>query len=306
VSVAYNAGEHGYYPRTPIAERAALTWPGGARTAFAIVVSVEHYEMQPPANAFMPPNVPGGFGRGPYPDYRVYSARAYGNRVGIYRVFEALERSGLRATVALDALSAQLHPRLIEHIRRRDYEIIGHGLSVNRVISALMSEQEEQDYIRASLDAIERACGIRPAGWHGPEYGESSRTPALLAQFGVSYVLDWPNDEQPITMATPYGQLISIPMLIDFDDVYAQVHRRLTVERWAQCVEDGIDQLIAEASGRLLVLNLHPWLIGHPFRSTYLAELLDRIAHKSGLWRTTTSEIAAWCRSQIARPGGRS
>ena len=304
MSIAYGAGGHGYYARTPITGRAAFAWPAGAHAAFAILVSAEYYEMQPLASAFMPPNLPGGFGRGPYPDYRVYSARAYGNRVGIYRVFEALERSGLRATVALDALSAKLNPRMVGHILRRGDEIAGHGQSVNRVISALMSEQEERDHIRASLDAVEHACGVRPAGWHGPEYGESSRTPALLAELGVSYVLDWPNDEQPVVMTTPHGSLLSIPMLIDFDDVYAQVHRRLTVERWAQCVEDGIDQLIADASGRLLVLNLHPWLIGHPFRSTYLVELLDRIAHKSGLWRTTTGEIAAWYRSQLAGTGG--
>lgn len=300
MSAAYDEGGHVYYPREPIAQRVPLVWPSSARAAFAIVVSAEYYEMQPPAGAFMPPNVPGGFGRGPYPDYRVYSTRAYGNRVGIFRVFEAIERAGLRATVALDALSAELNPPLVGHILQRGYEIAGHGQSANRVISALMSESEERDYIRRSLDTVERASGVRPAGWHGPEYGESARTPTLLAELGVRYVLDWPNDEQPFAMTTPYGPLVSVPMLIDLDDVHAQVHRRLTVERWSQCVEDGIDQVLVEASGRLLVLNLHPWLIGHPFRSTYLAELLQRIALKSGLWRATTGEIAAWYRSALS------
>ena len=64
--------------RTPhdtssIALRRPLHWPGGARLAFAVVVSAEYYEMQPnPAN-FIPANVPGGFGRAPYPDFRAFT-----------------------------------------------------------------------------------------------------------------------------------------------------------------------------------------------------------------------------------------
>ena len=57
--------EHSYYERVPIIRRPALRWPGNARLAFAIVISAEYYELQPPKDAFIPPNVPGGFGRGP-------------------------------------------------------------------------------------------------------------------------------------------------------------------------------------------------------------------------------------------------
>ena len=294
MSTRYGSGAHGYYERA--AHRAPLTLPGGARAAFAVVISAEYYEMQPPSNAFMPPNVPGGFGRGPYPDFRVYSARAYGNRVGIFRVFDVLAAAGIRGTVALDALSAKLNFQLAKHISRRGHEVAAHGQSVNRVISSRMLESEERDYIRASLDAVEEACGVRPTGWHGPEHGELVRTPALLAELGVNYVLDWPNDEQPFVMTTPRGPLISIPMLIDLDDVHAIVHRRLPVERWAQCVEDAVDRLLSEGAGHMLVVNLHPWLIGHPFRATYLAELMDRIARKPKLWHATAGEIAVWYR----------
>jgi len=197
-------------------------------------------------------------------------------------------------------LSARLNADLVKHIQRGGHEVAGHGQSVNRVISALMSEAEERDYIGSALDTLARACGMRPAGWHGPEYGESVRTPTLLAELGVSYVLDWPNDEQPLVMTTPRGSIMSIPMLIDLDDVHALVHRRLTAARWAQSVEDAIDELLAGTAGRLLVLNLHPWLIGHPFRATYLSELLQRVARKQGLWCATAGEIAAWSRTQLA------
>ena len=80
-----------------------MRWPGGARLAFAVVVSAEYYEMQPAPASFIPANVPGGFGRAPYPDFRAFTQRDYGNRVGIFRVIEALDVSAMPATAAIDA-----------------------------------------------------------------------------------------------------------------------------------------------------------------------------------------------------------
>lgn len=48
------------------------------------------------------------------------------------------------------------------------------------------------------LDTIALATGAqRPSSWLGPEYGESSRIPNLLAQAGIPYGCGWVNDEQP-------------------------------------------------------------------------------------------------------------
>jgi peptidoglycan/xylan/chitin deacetylase (PgdA/CDA1 family) len=295
-----NGTGHGFYQRVPIPRRAPLNWPNGAAAAFAVLVSAEYYEMQPPENAFIPPNVPGGFGRGPYPDFRVYTARAYGNRVGIFRLYEALERHRLPATVAVDMLTARLCPAVIREAKRRGFEIAGHGQAVTRVISANMTEAEERAYIKRSLDAVEAASGTRPKGWHGAEYGESSRTPALLAELGVQYVMDWPNDEQPYTMTTSAGPIVSVPVAIDCDDVFSHFHRRITMRRWVQCVVEALDRLIADGrnSGRLLVLNVHPWLMGHPYRASYFEELLQAVTARKDVWATTTGAIAAWWKDQ--------
>jgi peptidoglycan/xylan/chitin deacetylase (PgdA/CDA1 family) len=293
---------HNFFDRVRLPRRAAPAWPNDASVAFAVLVSAEYYEMQPPEDAFTPPNVPGGFGRGPYPDFRAYTARAYGNRVGIFRLFEVLDRHGLAATVAIDALTARYCPAVVEQTVRRGWEIAGHGQSVTRVISSNMAETEERDYIKASLDAIEAASGVRPVGWHGPEYGESARTPTLLAGLGVQYLLDWPNDEQPYAMTTPAGMITSIPVAIDCDDIFAHVHRRITMGRWAACVVEALDRLAegGRGSGRVLVLNLHPWLIGHPYRMTYLEDVLQYVAGRQDIWTATTGAIAAWWKDQSA------
>jgi allantoinase len=297
---------HSYYPREPIVRRSPVAWPGGARTACAVVVCAEYYEMQPPADAFIPPNVPGGFGRGPYPDFRNYSVRAYGNRVGIYRILDALDHHGIKASVALDALTAKLCPQLLPYIARRGLEIIAHGQSVTRVISSRMSEAHERDYIRETLETIAAATGTRPAGWHGPEYGESSRTPTLLAEQGIRYLLDWPNDEQPVTMTTPHGPILSVPMLIDLDDVYSQSQRKLTPARWRACVEEAMRQMLADGAdgnARVMVVNLHPWLSGHPFRIGHVEALFEAFARQDNIWLATTGEIAAcWAAQHQVKP----
>jgi allantoinase len=291
-----------YHGDSMIVRRPPLAWPGGHRVAFSVVVCAEYYELQPPADAFVPPNVPGGFGRAPYPDVRAFSQREYGNRVGIFRVMEALDKHQIRATAAADAVIATRYPYLIEQFQKRNWEIAGHGYSLTRVISNRMSEEQERDHIGASLDAVEKACGTRPKGWHGPEYGESERTPALLAQFGVKYVLDWPNDEQPYLMNTPSGSIVSIPMALELDDVITHYHRRIGLARWRQAVAEALDQLLADgdAGGRQLVLALHPWLIGHPHRIGYFEDVLADAASRKDLWITTTGEIADFYLNQPA------
>ena len=294
---------HDWFDSTPIVARKRVEWPNGARLAFGIVVSIEQYEMVQAPGAFMPVTLPGGMGRGPYPDFRSYSLREYGNRIGVFRVMEALDRHGLRATAAIDASVATQKPVILNECLRRNWEIAAHGNAVTQVITAKLDEVAERNQIAAALSAIERACGKRPAGWHGPEYGESARTPGVLAELGVRYVLDWPNDENPYAMKTPAGPLVSLPMLVDFDDVFAHWYRKLSMARWQRSIADALDWMIAdgEKRPRMLVLNLHPWLIGAPWRISYLEAVLADLKRREGVWCATAGEIAeAWSKQQGA------
>ena len=295
------ATEHDFHPRTPIVARPKFAWPDGARLALAFLVSLEHYELQPPKGSFQPVNLPGGMGRAPYPDFRAHSQRAYGNRIGVFRIMRALADRGLRGTAAIDVWTAQTCPALVEELKRQRWEIAGHGHAVTQVISSKMTEKDERTYIRSALRALEGVFGCKPAGWHSPEYGESERTPALLAEQGVKYVMDWPNDEQPYRMQTAAGSLLSVPVAVDLDDVFSYWHRRIALPRWQRAVTEAIEQLLEDGkeSGRVLVLNLHPWMIGQPWRIGYLEALLEQVAARKGLWTTTVGEIAAWADRQL-------
>lgn len=173
--------DHGHYSWSPMVSRARLTWPHGARIAVAFVISLGHFEESPPSGAFDPPTHRSPLRIMPPPDYPTVTHREYGHRVGIYRLFELLDAHAIRATAAVDALTAQRYPQVIAECRRRGWEVIAHGVSQRRAITAEMSEADERAYIRAALDAVASVAKVMPSGWLSPEQSESTRTPDLLA-----------------------------------------------------------------------------------------------------------------------------
>ena len=291
--------DHEHYDWSPLSTRGALRWPDGARVAVCVIVSLDHMEWEPPPGSFQAGNLAGGTAIRPFPDYTRMSHREYGHRVGIFRVLDALEKAGIPATVAMDALSAENYPYLVRHCLDRGCEIIAHGQSVSRMITNNMTEQEEQAYIQESVRAITRATGTHPQGWLGPEYGESERTPQLLAQEGITYLCDWANDEQPYPIKSPSGEIFALPILWELDDVGAISLRKVPVQRYGQMLNESFDQLYQDGSdnGRVLVLHLHPWLIGQPFRIRYLEEALDHMMRRQGVWGASGKEIVDWRRN---------
>ncbi len=292
--------DHDHYDWSPLnATRAKLEWPKKARVALCVIVVLEHAEWKTPPASFQVANLAGGYGWGPFPDVTAWSHREYGNRVGVFRVLDVLEMHGITPTVAIDAITAEHYPFLVRHCVSRGCEIIAHGISVNRMITSRMSEEEERGYIRTSIEAVTRATGKAPAGWLGPESGESARTPQLLAESGIRYVCDWANDEQPYRMNVPAGELHALPVSFPLDDINALSERRIDIDQYEQMIVETFEPLHREGAdnGRLLALSLHPFLIGQPFRIGSLDAALGHIVKHDRVWAATGSEIIEWSRN---------
>jgi allantoinase len=297
--------DHPHYDWSPISRRGVLRWPEQARVAVCVLVSLEHLEWQPPEGSVTARQLAGGLGHLPRPDYAKLTHREYGHRVGIFRVLDVLEKHGIPPTVAMDALTAEHYPYLVRHCQERGCELIGHGLAVSRMISSRMSEDQEREYIRTSLDTLARATGSAPIGWFGPEYGESERTPQLLAQAGIRYVCDWTNDEQPYALHTSEGALTALPIMLELDDVHALSERRIGIDRYERMLVEDFDGLYRDGAdnGRLLVLHLHPWLIGQPFRIGFLDAALGAIMRRRGVWAAPGRTIVEWFREHVPQEG---
>ena len=89
--------------------------------------------------------------------------------------------------------------------------------------------------------------------------------------------------------------------MLELDDVHALWERRVRTPRYGQLLQAGFERLYADGSqnGRLLVIHLHPWLMGQPFRIRYLDEALQVIMRRQGVWAVhrcpkRTEVLAAW------------
>ena len=68
-----------------------------------------------------------------------------------------------------------------------------------------------------------------------------------------------------------------MPLMLELDDINALWDRKLPVDRYARLLEESFDGLYegSRESGLLMAFNLHPWLIGQPFRIRYLDQAWD-------------------------------
>src|SRR5205807_2561306 len=180
-----------FYPWSPIVTRPVLKWPDNARVALAVIVNLEHWDWEVPQGtplAVSPMGGPEGLWTGnqpSFPDIGGYGNHEYGNRVGIFRVLAVLDQYGITPTLALDKAVADNYPTLIKEGQKRDAEFIAHGLSRRRLIHIGMSEEEERQYIRASIEAVATATGKRPVGWSGRDFQDRQNTPNLLRAEGI-------------------------------------------------------------------------------------------------------------------------
>jgi peptidoglycan/xylan/chitin deacetylase (PgdA/CDA1 family) len=159
--------DHEHYDWSPLnARRAPLRWPENARVALCVIVTLEHLEWSRPPGSFQLPTLAGGYGPGPFPDVTGWSHREYGHRVGIFRVLDVLARHGVTPTIAMDVLTAEHYPFLVRHCLGRGAEIMAHGISVSRMITSRMSDEEEREYIQAGAipDPCHRHSPRRLAG----------------------------------------------------------------------------------------------------------------------------------------------
>ena len=278
--------KHDRFPYSPIIDRKPLKWPNGARVAVWVIPNIEHFLFDRPSTSITA--VTTQF----VPDVLNYSWRDYGVRVGIWRLMEVMEKHGIKGTVALNADVCANYPRIIEEGKKLGWEWMGHGTNNSTIINK-QSEEEERKLIAGIADTITKATGQKPRGWLGPALTESHHTLDILAENGFEYVGDWVNDEQPYPMKVKKGSMHSLPYSIEMNDIPAFLDLGRSAEDFSKMICDQFDVLYQDGakSARVMAICLHPFLIGHPFRSKHFDKALGYIKGHKDVWFAKGGEI---------------
>ncbi|RED16769.1 polysaccharide deacetylase family protein [Parasphingopyxis lamellibrachiae] len=289
--------DHDLYTPSSMPSRKPIAWPGAKAVAVTLLVNLEWFPITPEDAPFPAP----GHMVTPYPDYRHYTAREYGTRVGFYRLLDAFAKASVRTTIAVNSAIAERYPSIIADIRAEGHEIIAHSTDMNGTIATGISEADERALIVQARDTLAEALGEAPRGWQSIARSQSWNTPRLLVEEGFDYMCDWVNDDLPYLATTEAGTIVSIPFNHELSDRQMIAVQQHSMESAAQQIGDAFDWLVAEAGrfgGRVLPFTITPYITGLPYRMAAFEQLLDRLAGSKHCWFAGAGELVDSWRSQ--------
>ena len=251
-----------------------------------VLLFLEHWDFESPPGSLRDPRFVGEYGSF-HPDYRSWSQREYGLRIGIFRVIDALQQAGICPVIAANSMAAERLPKLVQRFNDWGCEWLGHGIAATRMMHSEQSLDVQTEHIQTSLDTLTRVTGRRPRGWLSQDWGSSPATFELLRQTGLDYTLDWVNDDQPYWMTPATGAdrgLLSIPLSSEWDDVQCQWLRNMEPRAHAALTAAAFERLADECQQHqrpaVFGLALHPWVSGMPSRIAALRDLLTRLKQR--------------------------
>jgi peptidoglycan/xylan/chitin deacetylase (PgdA/CDA1 family) len=226
------------------------------------------------------------------PDVPNWSWHEYGMRVGVWRFFDLFQRLRIRPTLAINARVCEDYRRVAEQALVDGWEFMGHAYQQGPI----HLEANEKAMIRRSLEVIERFCKKRPVGWLGPGLTQTLGTPELLVEAGIKYIGDWVYDDEPTTIRTAKGPLVTLPYTVELNDIPMMIAQHHESDYLLRRAVDQFDRLYAEGEKRAKIfpLAIHAYISGQPHRIKYLEAIYDYARKFDGVLYWTGEQILDW------------
>lgn len=272
-----------------IVERPPLKLPDGARVVVWPVVNVEVWDIaRPMPRQVLPP--PTGITQ--LPDVPHWGWHEYGNRVGFWRLKALLDELKIIPSLSVNARVCLDYRPIAKAARDARWEFMGHSYDQR----PLHTEPNPAEMIRRSVKVIREFTGRGPVGWMGPGLTEKLDTPEQLAAAGIRYIADWVIDDEPCTIRTGRGELVTMPYTLELNDIAMMVVQHHRANEFETRCLDHFDCLYREGKERAKVMSIamHPYISGVPHRFRYVESVFRRLAKQKGVLFWNGAQILDW------------
>ena len=282
-------------PFSAIIDRPPLKLPGDARIILWSIVNLEVWDIGKPMARQV---IPAPTGQVLLPDVPNWSWHEYGMRVGVWRFFKLYQRLGIRPTLSINARVVEDYTRVAEEARASGWEFMGHSWEQGPI----HKEPDQRAMIFRSMDRLEKFTGKRPVGWLGPGLTQTFETPELLVEAGVKYIGDWVYDDEPTTIQTERGPLVTLPYTVELNDIPMMIVQHHESDYLLKRAIDQFDRLYEEGGERAKVMSLaiHAYISGQPHRIKYLEQFYEYVASKPGVLHWNGEQMLDWYQGQGA------
>jgi peptidoglycan/xylan/chitin deacetylase (PgdA/CDA1 family) len=288
------------YPYIPISQRQPLRWPNGARVALIITFNLETWDLTKDTDkayyAGGPPILPDVL-PGRVPDFPNFSWREYGQRVGIWRLYELFDAMGAKASCTTNAVTFDRRRPMVQAVLDRGWELLAHNWEQGELLSDYAGDPAaERAIVLRTLAKFEAETGRKAKGWLSSSLRGTLQTADILAEQGCTFYCDIMNDDQPYLLKTPSGPIVSIPYSNEINDFTLLTRRNYTTDQFRDILIEELDVLYEEGAttGRIMNLGLHPHVSGRAHRVRAIREFIAHAQSLPGVWWATREEIAAW------------
>lgn len=286
------------YDYVPLPQRPPLAWPDGKRVALLLTLNLETWDLVKDTDrpyyaggpAILPDVLPGRV-----PDFPNYTWREYGQRVGIWRLFECFDALGVTPGCTINAVTCQRRRAMVDAAIERGCEILAHNYEQGELLTDYAGNPaREREIVLRTLEVYEQTVGRRAAGWLSSSLRGTLETAGILAEYGCKYYCDLMNDDQPYRVRTAHGPIVSVPYSNEINDFTLIVRRGHTTDEVRDILIEELSVLHEEGASQARIMNvgLHPHVSGRAYRIRALREFIEFARGLEGVWWTTREAIA--------------
>ena len=241
--------------------------------------------------------------------------------VGVRRILDLLAEHEAQATFFVPGHTALAFPDATRAIVEAGHEVGHHGWVHENPVG--LDRAQEAHVLRRGIEALREVTGETPVGYRSPSWDNSPNTVELLLEHGFEYessmmgsdfepywcrVGDRWSTTEPFEPGTPV-ELVELPVAWHLDDVplleYFHTSAGLltsgprpagaALEIW----RGEFDYLYRHVGRGVLLLTMHPEVIGRGHRQLMLRELLEHfVAHPGVRFRRCRDVVREWRQSR--------